>query len=75
MTLLLPDRQGLVTGTVDDVRPSIAEAAVYVVPLRAGGGTRLKIFEALAMANATSSRRHYSWPKVAREFEDDVKRW
>ena len=25
------------------------EAAVYVVPLRAGGGTRLKIFEALAM--------------------------
>ena len=39
----------LVTGTVDDVRPYIAEAAVYVVPLRAGGGTRLKIFEALAM--------------------------
>src|SRR5204863_7679482 len=39
----------LVTGTVDDVRPYIAEAAVYIVPLRAGGGTRLKIFEALAM--------------------------
>jgi glycosyltransferase involved in cell wall biosynthesis len=39
----------LVTGTVEDVRPYIAEAAVYVVPLRAGGGTRLKIFEALAM--------------------------
>ena len=39
----------IVTGTVDDVRPSIAEGAVYVVPLRAGGGTRLKIFEALAM--------------------------
>ena len=39
----------LVTGTVEDVRPHIAEAAVYVVPLRAGGGTRLKIFEALAM--------------------------
>lgn len=44
------ERAGLiVTGTVDDVRPYIAEAAVYVVPLRAGGGTRLKIFEALAM--------------------------
>src|SRR5262245_1734963 len=44
------DRAGiLVTGTVDDVRPYIAESAVYVVPLRAGGGTRLKIFEALAM--------------------------
>src|SRR5262245_14054069 len=44
------ERAGLlVTGTVDDVRPYIAEASVYVVPLRAGGGTRLKIFEALAM--------------------------
>src|SRR6185503_16130773 len=29
--------------------PYMSEAAVYVVPLRAGGGTRLKIFEALAM--------------------------
>jgi glycosyltransferase involved in cell wall biosynthesis len=38
-----------VTGTIADVRPYIAEAAVYVVPLRVGGGTRLKIFEALAM--------------------------
>lgn len=45
----------IVTGTVDDVRPSIAEAAVYVVPLRAGGGTRLKIFEALAMAKPVVS--------------------
>jgi glycosyltransferase involved in cell wall biosynthesis len=38
-----------VTGTVTDVRPYIAEASVYIVPLRIGGGTRLKIFEALAM--------------------------
>jgi glycosyltransferase involved in cell wall biosynthesis len=44
-----------VTGTLDDVRPSIAEGAVYVVPLRAGGGTRLKIFEALAMGKAVVS--------------------
>ena len=44
-----------VTGTVNDVRPSIAEGAVYVVPLRAGGGTRLKIFEALAMARPVVS--------------------
>jgi glycosyltransferase involved in cell wall biosynthesis len=43
------------TGTIDDVRPPIAEAAVYVVPLRAGGGTRLKIFEALAMGKAVVS--------------------
>jgi glycosyltransferase involved in cell wall biosynthesis len=116
----LAARSGMVvTGTVDDVRPSIAEGAVYVVPLRAGSGTRLKIFEALAMGKAVVSttvgaeglalepgrhfvpaddpaafadavvrllrnperRRalgqagrslveaHYSWPKVAREFE------
>ncbi|HVG53302.1 MAG TPA: glycosyltransferase family 4 protein [Vicinamibacterales bacterium] len=44
-----------VTGTVSDVRPSIAEGSVYVVPLRAGGGTRLKIFEALAMARPVVS--------------------
>jgi len=37
------------TGLVDDVRPLISEAAVYVVPLRIGGGTRLKILDALAM--------------------------
>jgi glycosyltransferase involved in cell wall biosynthesis len=52
----LGERTGItVTGTVEDVRPFIAEAAVYVVPLRAGGGTRLKIFEALAMARPVVS--------------------
>jgi len=35
----------------------VAEAAVYVVPLRIGGGTRLKIFEALAMGKAVVSTR------------------
>jgi len=40
---------------VDDVRPHIARAAVYVVPLRIGGGTRLKIFEAMAMGKAVVS--------------------
>lgn len=44
-----------VTGTVADVRPYLAEAEVYVVPLRVGGGTRLKIFEALAMGKAVVS--------------------
>jgi glycosyltransferase involved in cell wall biosynthesis len=39
----------VVTGRVDDVRPFIEQAAVYVVPLRIGGGTRLKIYEAMAM--------------------------
>src|SRR5262245_37015294 len=44
-----------VTGTVDDVRPFLGRAAVSVVPLRVGGGTRLKIFEALAMGKAVVS--------------------
>jgi sugar transferase (PEP-CTERM/EpsH1 system associated) len=38
-----------VTGTVPDVRPYVERAAAFVVPLRIGGGTRLKIFEAMAM--------------------------
>jgi len=37
-----------VTGTVADVRPFLWEAAVSIVPLRIAGGTRLKIFEAMA---------------------------
>jgi sugar transferase (PEP-CTERM/EpsH1 system associated) len=44
-----------VTGRVDDVRPYMREATVYVVPLRIGGGTRLKIFEAMAMGKAVVS--------------------
>ncbi|MEA2626531.1 MAG: polysaccharide biosynthesis protein PslH [Candidatus Binatota bacterium] len=43
------------TGTVDDVRPYVAAAAVVVVPLRIGGGTRLKILEAWAMAKPVVS--------------------
>ncbi len=38
-----------VTGWVPDVRPHLAQAEVVVVPLRAGGGTRIKIPEAMAM--------------------------
>jgi glycosyltransferase involved in cell wall biosynthesis len=37
-----------VTGTVPDVRPYLWQSDVSVVPLRIGGGTRLKIFEAMA---------------------------
>lgn len=39
----------IITGFVEDTRPYIRDASVYVVPLRMGGGTRLKILEALAM--------------------------
>jgi glycosyltransferase involved in cell wall biosynthesis len=34
---------------VPDVRPYYAQASVFIVPLRLGGGTRLKIVEAMAM--------------------------
>lgn len=44
-----------ITGTVDDVRPYVERAAVYVVPLRIGGGSRLKILEAIAMGRAVVS--------------------
>jgi glycosyltransferase involved in cell wall biosynthesis len=37
-----------VTGTVPDIRPYLWGAAVSIVPLRIGGGTRLKIYEAMA---------------------------
>jgi glycosyltransferase involved in cell wall biosynthesis len=43
------------TGTVDDVRPYVRKSAVFIVPLRIGSGTRLKIFEALAMGKAVVS--------------------
>jgi polysaccharide biosynthesis protein PslH len=38
-----------VVGTVPDVRPYLERAALSVVPLRIGGGTRLKIYEAMAL--------------------------
>lgn len=47
-----------VPGFVDDVRPYLDEAATYVCPIRSGGGTRLKVLDALAMQK----------PLVATEF-------
>jgi glycosyltransferase involved in cell wall biosynthesis len=43
------------TGFVSDLRPHLAAAAAVVVPLRLGGGTRLKIVEAMAMGKAMVS--------------------
>ena len=43
------------TGFVSDLRPYLATAATVVVPLRLGGGTRLKIVEAMAMGKAIVS--------------------
>lgn len=44
-----------VTGTVDDVRPFYERCSVCIVPLRAGGGTRLKILEAMALGRPVIS--------------------
>ena len=49
------DHSIVVTGRVDDVRPYIEKAAVYVVPIRIGGGTRLKIYEAMSMGKPVVS--------------------
>jgi glycosyltransferase involved in cell wall biosynthesis len=46
-----------VTGTVPSVIDHLREAAVLVVPLRIGGGTRIKIYEGMALGKATVSTR------------------
>lgn len=54
--LALRQRAGVtVTGFVPDTRPYIADAAVFVVPLRMGSGTRLKVLEAMALGKALVS--------------------
>ncbi len=83
--LALGERQGIqVTGSVPDVRPHLAQAAVVVVPLLVGGGTRLKIYEAMAMAKPTVSTTigaeglpvqpgvHFFQADDARSFADDI---
>ena len=45
------------TGFVDDVRPFVRRAHVYVIPLRVGGGTRIKVYEAMAMGCPVVSTR------------------
>lgn len=44
-----------VTGAVPDVGPWLARAALVVVPLRIGGGTRLKVLEAMAAGKAIAA--------------------
>lgn len=45
------------TGRVEDVRPQVASGALSIVPLRIGGGTRLKVLESLALERAVVSTR------------------
>ncbi len=52
----LPLDEGVVlTGYLDDIRPCVAQSWVCVVPLRLGGGTRLKILEAMALGTPVVS--------------------
>lgn len=80
------DRRVTVTGPVADVRPFIAAATVYVCPLRVGGGTRLKVLDALAMGKALVATKlsveglgltpevHYLEAETPLEFLKQVRR-
>jgi len=57
LDVLRGDPAVTLTGWVEDTRPYIAQAAVYVAPLRMGGGTRLKLLEAMAMGKAVITTR------------------
>ena len=72
------------TGFVDDVRPYVHAAQVFVIPLRVGGGTRIKAFEAMAMGCPVVSTsigiegldaepgRHFAGRDDAASFADAV---
>jgi len=80
------DPATMVTGTVIDVRPYLRGALALVVPMRVGGGTRLKILEAFAArAPVVSTRvgaegilaepeRHFLVAETAKEFAVQVRR-
>jgi glycosyltransferase involved in cell wall biosynthesis len=75
-----------VTGFVTDARPYIGAAAIYVCPIRIGGGTRLKVLDAFAMAKplvATATAVegldivegvHYLRAETASEFVAQIER-
>ncbi len=49
------DKSLRVMGYVDDIRPIVSRSSVYIVPLRVGGGTRLKVLDSLAQGKAVVS--------------------
>lgn len=75
-----------VIADVPDVRPHIAAADLFVVPLRIGGGTRIKIFEAMAMGRPVvattlgaqglglSAGRHVGIGDTPTELADEINR-
>lgn len=54
-SLAAKDKRVIVTGRVEDVRPYIQQSGIFIVPLRIGGGTRIKILEAMAARKAVVS--------------------
>ena len=72
------------TGLVDDIRPFVRSADAYVVPLRVGGGTRIKIYEAMAMRRPVVSTaigveglplepgRHYRLAETPEAFAQEI---
>jgi glycosyltransferase involved in cell wall biosynthesis len=72
------------TGFVDDVRPYVRDGDVYVIPLRVGGGTRIKVYEAMAQGCPVVSTAigveglpltpddHYSPAETPQAFADAV---
>ena len=54
-TLVEGDTKVHLTGRVDDVRPYMNRGSVYILPMRTGSGTRLKVFEAMAAGKAIVS--------------------
>lgn len=49
LTELKKDNKIVLTGYVDDTRPILSESSVFIAPIRIGGGTKLKLLEAMAM--------------------------
>jgi sugar transferase (PEP-CTERM/EpsH1 system associated) len=86
MALGAKDPSTVVTGTVVDVRPYLRGAIALVVPIRVGGGTRLKILEAFAArvpvlstkvgaeGIAAEPEEHYLRADTPREFAVQVRR-
>ena len=57
LALAATDTRVRVLGFVDDVRPHVRRAATYICPIRVGGGTRLKVLDALALGRPLVATR------------------